>query len=73
MESSLIVNMHIQSIDQNAAIKTIKRKITDLDSMKSQEQKKAARSGYDIDIIPSAPATLRWGSEKAAARLAKPQ
>lgn len=53
MESSLIVTMHIQSIDQVRAIKTVKRKITDLDSMKIQEQKKAIRSGYDMDIIPS--------------------
>jgi len=34
MQSSLIVSMHIQSVDQNEAIKTIKRKITDLDKMK---------------------------------------
>ena len=61
MESSLIVNMHIQSVDQVNAIKTIKRKITDLDSMKIQEQKKAIRSGYDMDIIPSDLAT--YGSE----------
>ncbi len=53
MESSLIVSMHIQSVDQVKAIKTIKRKITDLDSMKIAEQKKAVRSGYDMDIIPS--------------------
>lgn len=53
MQSSLIVSMHIQSVDQVKAIKTIKRKITDLDSMKIAEQKKAVRSGYDMDIIPS--------------------
>ena len=29
-----LVNLHIQSIDHNEAIKTIKRKITDLDRMK---------------------------------------
>ena len=29
MESSLIVSMHVQSVDQVKAIKTIKRKITD--------------------------------------------
>ncbi len=61
MESSLIVTMHIQSIDQVSAIKTVKRKITDLDSMKIQEQKKAIRSGYDMDIIPSDLAT--YGEE----------
>lgn len=61
MQSSVIVSMHIQSIDQVKAIKTIKRKITDLDSMKIAEQKKAVRSGYDMDIIPSDLAT--YGSE----------
>ncbi|MBQ7931938.1 MAG: ATP-binding protein, partial [Clostridia bacterium] len=53
MESSLIVTMHIQSVDQTTAIKTIKRKITDLDKSKIEEQKKAVRGGYDFDILPS--------------------
>ena len=53
MESSLIVSMHVQSVDQTKAIKQIKRKITDLDKMKIEEQKKAVRAGYDMDIIPS--------------------
>ena len=61
MESSLIVNMHVQSVDQVAAIKTVKRKITDLDKMKIEEQKKAVRAGYDMDIIPSDLAT--YGNE----------
>ena len=61
MESSLIVTMHVQSVDQVSAIKTIKRKITDLDRMKIEEQKKADRSGYDMDIIPSDLAT--YGAE----------
>ena len=53
LETGIVVNLHIKSIDQTEAIKTIKRKITDLDKMKIEEQKKAARSGYDMDIIPS--------------------
>ena len=61
MESSLIVTMHVQSVDQVSVIKTIKRKITDLDRMKIEEQKKAVRSGYDMDIIPSDLAT--YGAE----------
>ena len=61
MESSLIVTMHVQSVDQVSAINTIKRKITDLDRMKIEEQKKAVRSGYDMDIIPSDLAT--YGAE----------
>ena len=61
MESSMIVNLHIQSVDQVNAIKTIKRKITDLDRSKIEEQKKAVRAGYDMDIIPSDLAT--YGNE----------
>ena len=53
IQSSLAVNIHIRSIDQSEAIKMVKRKITDLDKMKIEEQKKAVRSGYDMDIIPS--------------------
>ena len=53
MESSQIVTMHIQSVDQNEAIKTIKHTITELDRSKIEEQKKAVRAGYDMDIIPS--------------------
>ena len=52
MESSQIVTMHIQSVDQTAAIKTVKHTITELDRSKIEEQKKAVRSGYDMDIIP---------------------
>ncbi len=57
MDSSQIVTMHIRSLDQNAAIKTVKHKITELDRSKIEEQKKAVRSGYDMDIIPSDLAT----------------
>ena len=53
MDSSQIVTMHIQSVDQNRAIKTVKRTITELDRSKIEEQKKAIRAGYDIDILPS--------------------
>ena len=53
VEGNLLVTMHIRGINQNEAIKMVKRKITDLDAMKIQEQKKAARSGYDLDILPS--------------------
>ena len=57
MESSQIVTMHIQSVDQNQAIKTVKHTITELDRSKIEEQKKAVRAGYDMDIIPSDLAT----------------
>jgi len=53
VDGNVAVNLHIRSIDQNEAVKLIKRKITDIDSMKITEQKKAVRSGYDMDIMPS--------------------
>ena len=56
-ENGIVVNLHVQAIDQSKAIKTVKRKITDLDAMKIQEQKRAVRSGYDMDILPSDLAT----------------
>ena len=52
IQSSLAVNIHLKSIDQTEAIKMIKRKITDIDKMRIEEQKKAVRSGYDMDILP---------------------
>lgn len=64
MESSQIVTMHIQSVDQNEAIKTIKHTITELDRSKIEEQKKAVRAGYDMDIIPSDLAT--YGNDAKA-------
>ena len=51
------MTMHIRGINQNEAIKMVKRKITDLDAMKIAEQKRAVRSGYDMDILPSDLAT----------------
>ena len=53
MDNSIVVNLHVQSIDQAKAIKQIKAKITDLDKMKIEEQKKAVRAGYDMDVLPS--------------------
>ena len=64
MESNLIVSLHIQSVDQIKAIKTVKRKITDLDKSKIEEQKKAVRAGYDMDIIPSDLATYGVEAKK---------
>ena len=42
--------LYTSTIDQAKAIKSIKSKITDLDKMKIEEQKKAVRAGYDMDI-----------------------
>ena len=64
IESNILVTLHIHSIDQAKAIKTIKRKITDLDKSKIEEQKKAVRSGYDMDIIPTDLATYGDDAKK---------
>ncbi len=57
VDSCQVVTMHIHSIDQNEAIKTVKHTITELDRSKIEEQKKAVRAGYDMEIIPSDLAT----------------
>ena len=67
VDAEMTVTMHINTVDQMKAIKTIKTKLTDIDRMKVDEQKKAARSGYDIDIIPPDLVTF---SKDAAALLA---
>ncbi len=64
METNLIVTMHVQSVDQVRAIKTVKRKITDIQKMTIEEQKKAVRAGYDMDIIPSDLATYGGEAKK---------
>ena len=53
MESTQILTIHLQAVDQTEAIKQIKHTITELDRSKIEEQKKAIRSGYDMDILPS--------------------
>ncbi|MFI3214323.1 MAG: DUF87 domain-containing protein [Eubacteriales bacterium] len=57
MDNNLVVTMHIQSVDQMSAIKMVKRKLTDLQRMTIEEQKKAVRVGYDMDILPTDLAT----------------
>lgn len=61
LDTAVTVNLHIQSIDQSEAIKTVKRKLSDLDKMRIEEQKKAVRSGYDMDVLP--PDLVTYGAE----------
>ena len=69
VDSSLIVSMHIRAIDQTEAVKMVKRKITELDRTKIEEQKRAVRSGYDMDILPSDLTTLDAGAKAMQAAL----
>ena len=73
MDSSQIVTMHIQSVDQNKAIKTIKRTITELDRSKIEEQKKAVRAGYDMDVLPSDLGNLRQRCQGTFEGIAEPE
>ena len=64
LDAEMTVTMHIQTVDQTKAIKTIKGKLSDIDKMKIEEMKKAARSGYDIDILP--PDLITFSKDAAA-------
>ena len=61
LDSSMVVSLHIQSIDQITAIKNIKHKLSDLDKMRIEEQKKAVRAGYDMEVLP--PDIVTYGNE----------
>jgi len=61
LDSPTTITLHVRSIDQSEAIKMIKRKLSDLDKMRIEEQKKAVRAGYDMDVLP--PDLVTYGSE----------
>ncbi|NBH34470.1 conjugal transfer protein TraE [Clostridiaceae bacterium] len=61
LEGSQIVSIHAKALDQNAALKAVKRKLSDLDKAKIDEQKRAVRSGFDMDILP--PDLVTFGRE----------
>ena len=69
LDMEMTITMHIQTVDQSKAIKQIKAKISDIDKMKVEEQKKAVRAGYDMDILPPDLVTY---SKDAAAKLPHP-
>ena len=52
LDAEMTVTLHIQTVDQLKAIKTIKGKLSDIGKMKVEEQRKAVRAGYDPDILP---------------------
>ncbi len=64
VDAEMTITLHIQTVDQTKAVKTVKAKLTDIDRMKMDEQKKAARAGYDIDILP--PDLLTYSKDAAA-------
>ena len=64
VDAEMTITMHIQTVDQTKAVKTVKAKLSDIGKMKMDEQKKAARAGYDIDILP--PDLLTYSKDAAA-------
>lgn len=54
MQNLFCVNIHVDPLDQIAALKFVKKKLTNVEQMKIDEQKKASQSGYDPDILPPA-------------------
>lgn len=53
IDANLTITMHMQTMDPIKAIKMLKGALTNIQKMKIEEQKKAVRSGYDIDILPT--------------------
>lgn len=51
-DSQVSLNLHIKPFDQLKALKFVRGKLTDVEKMKIDEQKKASMSGYDTDILP---------------------
>ena len=64
LDAEMTVTLHVQTVDQTKAIKTVKGKISDIDKMKVEEQRKATRSGYDPDILP--PDLITYSKDAAA-------
>ncbi|MDB7815575.1 DUF87 domain-containing protein [Intestinimonas butyriciproducens] len=64
LDAEMTVTLHVQTVDQTKAIKTVKGKISDIDKMKVEEQRKATRSGYDPDILP--PDLITYAKDAAA-------
>ena len=50
---NITVTLHMQTMDPVKAIKMLKGALTNIQKMKIEEQKKAVRSGYDMDILPT--------------------
>ncbi len=53
IDDNITVTLHMQTVDPVEAIKMIKTALTNVQKNKIDEQKKAVRSGYDMDILPT--------------------
>ena len=53
LDDNLTVSIHMHTEDPVKAIKRLKAILSNIQKMKIEEQKKAVRSGYDMDILPT--------------------
>lgn len=53
LDENLTVSIHMHTEDPVKAIKRLKAILSNIQKMKIEEQKKAVRSGYDMDILPT--------------------
>lgn len=63
IDDNLTITMHMQTMDPVKAIKMLKGALTNIQKMKIEEQKKAVRSGYDMEFflrILSLMKRIRW-------------
>jgi len=53
IDANISVSIHLETKDPVKAMKQLKGTLSNIQKSKIDEQKKAVRSGYDMDIIPS--------------------
>ena len=53
IDSNISISIHMQTVEPVEAIKLLKRALSDVQKNKIDEQKKAVRAGYDMDILPT--------------------
>ena len=52
VDENISITMHLQTVDPVKAMKNLKGSLSNIQKMKIDEQKKAVRNGYDMDIMP---------------------
>lgn len=53
IDDNVTVSLHMKTMDPLEAMKLVDSKLADVQSNKIDEQKKAVRAGYDMDILPA--------------------
>lgn len=52
VDKNFVFTVHVKPLEQKVAVKQLKIKMSDIQSKKIDEQKKAIRAGYDPEMIP---------------------